>query len=158
MASSIGDLGTNTVQSANQNQFLGQTATSNPLLELAQGIMGNAATAQGRGDMAFGGGAGVPVMQSGTTSAGQPYTQVVRKGFTTPGTKHGVTPATGTGTPVIITGGGAKTSTGTQGPGSIFSSALTPAAVQAPATVPTSTSTVPTSQPASQPGPGSMWS
>ena len=99
MASSIGDLGTNTVQSGNQNQFLGQTATSNPLLELAQGIMGNAATAQGRGDMAFGGGAGVPTTSSYSDPLGGQHTQVVRKGFTTPGTTHGTTPVTST-TPV----------------------------------------------------------
>src|ERR1035441_18634 len=99
MASSIGDLGTNTVQSGNQNQFLGQTATSNPLLELAQGIMGNAATAQGRGDMAFGGGAGVPTISSYSDPSGGQHTQVVRRGFATPGTTHGITPVTST-TPV----------------------------------------------------------
>src|ERR1019366_4981857 len=102
MAGSIGDLGTQTVQSGNQNQFLGQTATSNPLLELAQGIMGNAATAQGRGDMAFGGGAGVPTISSYSDPSGGQHTQVVRRGFSTPGITHGTTPVTST-TPVVHT-------------------------------------------------------
>ena len=101
MAGSIGDLGTQTVQSGNQNQFLGQTATSNPLLELAQGIMGNAATAQGRGDMAFGGGAGVPTISSYSDPSGGQHTQVLRRGFTTPGTTHGVTPTTSSATTPI---------------------------------------------------------
>lgn len=68
--STIADLSGKKVAGQNTNQFLGQSSTSNPLLELAQGIMGNAATAQGRGDMAFGGGAGVPSMQRGNIKWG----------------------------------------------------------------------------------------
>lgn len=55
-----------TVQQLDKKQFLGDSydsqgnVTNSPLLELANNIAGKAGTAQGRSDMAFGGGGGVP--------------------------------------------------------------------------------------------------
>ena len=151
--SCITDLGASQVNSKNQNTFLGQTGASsykdasgntvqvaakNPLLELAQGIMGNAATAQGRGDMAFGGGGGIPTIQSYSDPLGNIHQQVAWKGgFKTPSVQAGTgtTPAATIPTdtvakvPVNINDGQTgvkKTGTGTTGTGTTGTGATHP--------------------------------
>src|ERR1019366_5493721 len=76
-----------TVQQQDKKQYVGDSydkngnVTNSPLLELANNLAGKAGTAQGRADMAFGGGGGIPT--AGTTYEGGPAV-LWNKGFKTP--------------------------------------------------------------------------
>lgn len=104
-----------TVQQQNKKQYLGDTydangnVTNSPLLELANNLSGKAGTAQGRADMAFGGGGGVPTVSTFSDPAGGAHSQF--------GWNHGfVTPATGAGGG---SGGSGTGGGGTSAPGPI---------------------------------------
>lgn len=70
------DLTNKTLSNQDVNQFLGQSSTANPLLDLANEIQGASGTAAARGTASYGGGAGSPVLQRYSDPLGGSHSQV----------------------------------------------------------------------------------
>src|ERR1035438_2727171 len=66
------DLTNKTLSNQDTNQYLGQSSTANPLLDLANEIQGMSGTAASRGTASYGGGAGSPVLGADGKVAWQP--------------------------------------------------------------------------------------